>query len=158
MPSASPTAMQAQGFSVDVQHQPAFVGPSEKSLKVEPDPVSRLHARRLSGLETCLRRRGRHEPGLDLAVTVGAHEDAFSRLGAVGLERLPAGNGDPKRLLRRVHVMEVEIEDTAVVTADGAAPAGLGDEDSLDLLMTSGDRFADAALATPALSSLARPV
>lgn len=54
--------------------------------------------------------------------------------------------------------MEVEVEDTAVIGRDGAASARLGDKDSLDLLMTSCDRFADAALATPALAWLARPV
>jgi hypothetical protein len=55
-------------------------------------------------------------------------------------------------------MMEVEVEDTAVVAADSAASAGLANEDSLDLLMTSRDRFADATLAAPALSPLARPI
>jgi hypothetical protein len=55
-------------------------------------------------------------------------------------------------------VVEVEVEDTAFVAADSAASAGLCNEDSLDLLMTSRDRFADATLAAPAVPWLARPV
>jgi hypothetical protein len=68
------------------------------------------------------------------------------------------GNGDSERFLRRNDVVEVKVQDTAMVAADRTASSRLGDEDSLDLLMTSCDRLADAALATPALSSLTRPV
>jgi hypothetical protein len=50
--------------------------------------------------------------------------------------------------------MEVQVEDAAVVAPDGAAAAGLGNEDPFDLLVAPCDRLAHAALTTPTLSGL----
>src|ERR687896_1816184 len=108
--------------------------------------------RGLRRIETGLRRRGRNHPGLDLAVTVRAHEHTLSRLRAIGIERLAARHGDSKGLLRRVDMMEVQVEDAPFIAADRAAASRFGDEDPLDLLMTSRDRLADAAFATPPLA------
>lgn len=46
-------------------------------------------------------------------------------------------------------MMEMEVRDAAVVAADRAAAAGLGDEGAFDLLLPSADGLTDAALASP---------
>jgi hypothetical protein len=50
--------------------------------------------------------------------------------------------------------MEMEIEDTAVIAANGTRASRFSDEDPLDLLMSSCDGLANTALATPALPAL----
>ena len=52
-------------------------------------------------------------------------------------------------------MMEMKVDHAPVVAADRAAPTGLLDQDSLDLLEPPGHRFASAPLATPAISALA---
>ena len=45
--------------------------------------------------------------------------------------------------------MEVQIDDAAVISADGAAPSGFFDEHALDLLKPPSYGLPDAPLATP---------
>jgi hypothetical protein len=52
-------------------------------------------------------------------------------------------------------MMEVQVDHAAVVTADRAAPAGLLDQDPLDLLEASGHGLTGAPLAAPAVPALA---
>src|SRR5207244_4041596 len=80
-------------------------------------------------------------------VAVGAHEDALPGLLAIASDGFAAGDREVEGLLRRIHVVEVQIDDAAVVTADTTRAAVLGHERALDLLMAPRDRFADAALA-----------
>jgi hypothetical protein len=94
--------------------------------------------------------RRREQPGLDLAVAVRADEHALRGLGAVGRKRLAARAGHAEGLRRGIDVVEVQVDDTAVVAADGAAAARLLDQDSPHLLMATGHGFADAPLAAPA--------
>jgi len=49
----------------------------------------------------------------------------------------------------------MKVDHAPGVAADRAAPTGLLDKDSLDLLEASGNRFAGASLAAPAISALA---
>jgi hypothetical protein len=46
-------------------------------------------------------------------------------------------------------MVEVQVQDASVITADAAAPAGLIDERPLDSLKPARDCLADAALAAP---------
>jgi hypothetical protein len=55
-------------------------------------------------------------------------------------------------------MVEVKIDHAAVISADRAAAACLGDKDSLDLLKAARDCFSDAALAAPSGCPLARAV
>ena len=52
-------------------------------------------------------------------------------------------------------MVEVQIDDAAVVAAHGAATAGLLDEDALDLLKPARDCLAGAPAAAPSVSTLA---
>jgi hypothetical protein len=45
--------------------------------------------------------------------------------------------------------MEVEVDDATVVSAHGAAPSSLVDEDALELLESTSDGLSDTALASP---------
>ena len=104
------------------------------------------------------RRRRGDQAGLDLSMTVCAHQHALPRLVTVGRQRLPAGHGDPERFRRRVDMVEVQVDDAALVAAHGTAAAGFLDEDSLDLLVTARNRFPDAALAPPLVAASAGAV
>ena len=52
-------------------------------------------------------------------------------------------------------MMKVKVDDASVISADGAPTAGLIDQHSLDSLKAAGDGLAYAALAPPAVSTLA---
>src|SRR5205814_1317784 len=62
-------------------------------------------------------------------------------------ERLPPAHRDPERLLCRIYVVEVEVEDGPAVAADRAAATGFLDQGALDLLVAPRDRIRDAPLA-----------
>ena len=94
------------------------------------------------------------DPRLEFAVAVRADENALPGLLAVGGQRLSGGHAHSERLLNRVNVMEVEIRDAAVVSADRAAAAGLGDERPLDRLLSARYCLPDAPLAPPARTTL----
>ena len=70
----------------------------------------------------------------------------------------PRRHAQRERLGAWIHMVEVQIDHAAVVSADRAAAACLGDKDSLDLLKAARDCFSDAALAAPSDSSLALAV
>ena len=98
------------------------------------------------------------QAALYLAVTVRAHEDALPCLRAKLVQALSGSHAQSERLGSRIDVVEVEVDHAPVVSADCAAPASLGDKDSLDLLKAARDSLSDAALAAPSDSSLALAV
>ena len=113
-----------------------------------------------SGLQRVsgLRRRTGHEAGFDLAVTVGAHENALPCLLPVCGKRLPPPHVHEERLLGRVDVMEVQVDRTAGIPTAGATPAGLLNEQCAKLLVAASDRFSDAAPAAVPVSASALAV
>jgi hypothetical protein len=87
-------------------------------------------------------------------VTVRAHEDTLFRFLTQLGQRFSGGHAEGERFGARIHVVEVEVDHAAVVSAHGAAAACLGHENPLHLLETARDSLAYAALASPASSSL----
>lgn len=88
-------------------------------------------------------------------MAVGTYQDAFPSFLSIGRQRLSMALSDAETLRGWIYVMEVERDDAAGVAADDAAPAGLINQDPLDLLMTSRHRLAGAALALPPVPPLA---
>ena len=87
-------------------------------------------------------------------MAVGAQEDALPGLSAKGLEALAAHCVDREGLRRRVDVVEVEVQRAPAVAAEGAAAAGLPEQDRPHLAMAARDRLAHTALAPPAAAAL----
>lgn len=87
--------------------------------------------------------------GLDLTMAVGANEDAFLDLLAVSGECLRRLHRETEALGRRIDVVEMEVDDAAVVAADRAGSASFVDEGPFDLLLPAGDRLSHATLAAP---------
>ncbi len=101
-------------------------------------------------------RRPRDHAALDLAVAVCTDKHAFCRLDTIGGggDRLAVHRGDRERLRRPIDMVKVQAHDAAVISADPAAPSDFLDEDPPELLMTSSDGFAYAALTTPSSGSV----
>ena len=91
-------------------------------------------------------------------MAVRANENALLGLLAKLGKSLSRRHAERERLGGWIHMVEVKIDHAAVISADRAAAACLGDKDSLDLLKAARDCFSDAALAAPADSSLALAV
>ena len=104
---------------------------------------------------TAKRRRALDHRCFDLTVAIRAHEDALLRFRSVGTDRLSARDADRERLRSWIDVMEMEIDDAAVIAADGATTSSFVDEESLDLLQSASHGLADTPLAPPAAPSVA---
>lgn len=87
---------------------------------------------------------------LHLAVAVRTEKDALLRFFAEGGERSAQVGGYLEGLGRRIHVVEVEVEDAAVVATYRAAATRLRNQRSPDLLLPARDRFAVTSPASPA--------
>jgi hypothetical protein len=82
-------------------------------------------------------------------VAVRAHKGTFFHFVSVGSDRFATRDADRERLCGGVHVMEVQIDDATVITADGAASSGFFDKYALDLLKPASHGLPDAPLAPP---------
>jgi len=101
-------------------------------------------------------RRPNHA-ALDLAVAVGAHEYALRRLSPELGQPFAGRHAQGEGLRQGINVVEVQVDDAAVVATDRTAPAGLLNEDALHLLEPPCYGLASAALAPPAMSPLSLP-
>jgi hypothetical protein len=86
-------------------------------------------------------------------MAVSAHEDALLRFLPEGCDGLSHCHSHRERLLGRIDVVEVEVDDASVVSANGTAAAGLFDEHPLDSLKPTCNRLANAPLAAPAIAA-----
>ena len=82
-------------------------------------------------------------------MAVRAYKHALLHFLPIRGDRLAAGNAEGEGLCLRVYVMEVEVDDAAVISADGAAASSLLHEDALELLESASDGLSDTALASP---------
>lgn len=98
------------------------------------------------------------QAALYLAVTVRAHQYALLGLLAELADALSGSHAQSERLGSRIDVVEVQVDHAAVISADRAAAACLGDEDPFDFLKAARDCFSDAALAAPSGCTFARAV
>src|ERR1700754_3017697 len=91
-------------------------------------------------------------PGLDLGMAVGAEQDALAGFRPCRLQR--AGHAAARkreRLLTRIDVVEMQAGERAVVSADDARAAGLGDENPLALAPAPVDRAGPTQAAAEAV-------
>jgi hypothetical protein len=87
-------------------------------------------------------------------VAVGADEYALLGLVAEGGDRPADCHGHRESLLLWVNVMERQVDNAPVVSANGTATSGLFDKYSLEFLLASCDRLTDASLTAPLKTAL----
>jgi hypothetical protein len=82
-------------------------------------------------------------------VAVRADEHALAQLGLIRDQRLAARDRHAERLLRRIDVMEVQVQIAAGVAADDARASGLSEQRFANSPVPACDRVGHASAAPP---------
>jgi hypothetical protein len=100
-------------------------------------------------------RRAWYQARLDLAVAVVAEEHALTHLLEIGRQGLGRIHAERKGLFGGIDVVKPEVDDAPLISADRAPAARRLDESALDLLLATGNGFANASFAAPSPGALA---